>query len=224
MKYCYFPFHFGVFMFKKIALAAIVLSVSTTASANNSAVTINDLSSGYPTYYYSNPALQNIETHVIGIYESSSDHSSEGTVFVHISGSASTPVNLVLSSYESTKWVLDGDGLSFLDSIIVNGYKVSRVIGGESSIVIHKTGSGSYLSACGYALPENGGGCGTQSLINGVESYYGTKISTFTGDYRATDFSLVLSPVPEPSSIVLLSCGLIALGFYRRRYIGDAAA
>lgn len=210
-------------MLKKIALVAIIMSVSTTVNANSSAVVINDLSSGYQTYAYNNPAIQNVETHIIGVYETRSDSSfgyhPEGTAFVHVSGSASTPVNLVLSSYEPTKWVLDGEGLSFISSVLINGYNLSRVVGVDSSIIINRTGSTGYISACGYVWPSDNQGCDTLALVNGVESIYDTKVSTFTGDYRATNFSLTLSPVPEVSSIYMLSLGLLSFVFYRRRYL-----
>jgi len=96
------------------------------AHANNSVVTVNDpaISSGYqPSYYVSTmDTLQ--ETHIIGTYESRSDHSGgyhpTGNAYVHVSGSASTPVNLVLSSYEPTEWFLDGAGLSFVQSVLVS--------------------------------------------------------------------------------------------------------
>lgn len=204
----------------KTIISLIGISLSAIASANNSTVTINDFSSGYPSSYYVNSSLKNSETHVIGVYETRSDHSfnfhPEGTALVHISGAASTPVNLVLSSYEPTKWVLDGAGLSFINSILINGYNVSRVIGIDSSKVIDKTGVGRYISACAYAWPGDNQGCNTQGLVVGVESYFGTKISTFSGDYRATDFSVALSPVPEPESYVLLLVGFGLMGFIAR--------
>lgn len=209
-------------MLNKIVLIIIFLGISSAASANNSVVTINNVPSSYSGYYI-NPEIQTAETHVIGVYETRGDHSfnyhPEGTAFVHVSGSASTPVNLVLSSYEPTKWVLDGEGLSFLSSVLVNGYHASRVVGVDSSLIINKTGLGNYISACSYGWPSTTGGCDTKALVNGVESLYETKITTFTSAYRASDFSLLLSPVPEATQLSMLSLGIFAITLYRRRHL-----
>ena len=76
-----------------------------------------------------NPAPQSPEIHVIGVYETRSDHSGGfhpvGFASVEVTGTASVPVSLVLSSYEPTVWELSGAGLSFVETVIVNGYHAS---------------------------------------------------------------------------------------------------
>lgn len=187
-----------------------MLGAATAAHANSSVVTINDpaIPSGYTSSYYVNSNITSPETHIIGVYETRSDHSGgyhpTGKAYVHVSGSAENPVNLVLSSYEPTEWILDGVGLSFVQSVSVSSYYASTAIGIDSSKV-HITNLGSY----GYAWPSSEGGSNTPALVRAVESLYGAPIATFSGVYRATDFSVALAPVPEPSSAVL---GLLGLG------------
>ena len=186
-----------------------VLCAATAANANNSVVTVNDpaTSSGYQASYYVNPDVTSPETHIIGVYETRSDHSGgyhpTGTAYVHVTGSSEAPVNLVLSSYEPTAWILDGEGLSFIQSVTVNSYYASTAAGIDSSKV-QITKLGNY----GYAWPSSSGGSNTPALVSTVEALYGAPIATFSGAYRATDFSVVLSPVPEPGTASLLLLGL----------------
>ncbi|MES2091637.1 MAG: PEP-CTERM sorting domain-containing protein [Pseudomonadota bacterium] len=136
---------------------------------------------------------------------------------MNVTGSATGPVNLVLSSYEPTNWILGGDGLSFIDSITINGYHASRVSGFDASGVIDRTGLGHYISACAIAWPNSTGGCDTPTLIAGIESHYGEAVTSFSGAYRATSFSVALSAVPEPSAVCLLGFGLLGAMFQVRR-------
>ena len=196
-------------MFNKCIILMSMLCAATAANANNSVVTVNDpaTSSGYQASYYVNPDVTSPETHIIGVYETRSDHSGgyhpTGTAYVHVTGSSEAPVNLVLSSYEPTAWILDGEGLSFIQSVTVNSYYASTAAGIDSSKV-QITKLGNY----GYAWPSSSGGSNTPALVSTVEALYGAPIATFSGAYRATDFSVVLSPVPEPGTASLLLLGL----------------
>lgn len=205
-------------MFLKCIFSLTVLTFSTLANA--STVTIND-SAYNSSSYFVNQSSTTQETHVIGVYETRSDHSfgyhPEGIAYVTVTGSTSLPVNLVLSSYEPTNWVLAGDGLSFVDSILVNGYYLSRVTDFDGLSVLNRSGQGNYISACGYWWPSSSGGCDTPSLVNGVELNYGEQITTFSGAYRATSFSVALTPVPEPDTALLMSFGLGTLFLLVRR-------
>ncbi|MCB1928333.1 MAG: PEP-CTERM sorting domain-containing protein [Rhodocyclaceae bacterium] len=78
------------------------------------------------------------------------------------------------------------------------------------------SGVGNYFAACAFRWPSSDGGCNTPGLVSGVESALGAQISTVSGVYRATSFSIALSPVPEPSAAALLLAGL-ALGAFRVR-------
>lgn len=199
---------------------------ASAANANQSVVTINDpaISSGYQASNYASTASTSPETHIIGVYETRSDSSfgyhPAGTAYVHVTGSASVPVNLVLSSYEPTHWILDGAGLSFVQSVLVNSYYASTASGIDSSRVLNQN-----LGAYAYAWPSASGGSNTPALVAAVERRYGSPISTFSGVYRATDFSVALAPVPEPSSAVMLLCGLgVALAWRRNFTLAPSVA
>lgn len=195
---------------------AAILCGAATASASATTVTINDpaTSSGYATSYYvaSTPAAP--EVHVIGVYETRSDHSGgihpEGRATIHIVGSASAPVNLVLSSYEPTEWVLDGD-TSFIASILVHSYHDSRVTGFDAGKVTEIS-----FSRSAYSLST----FNSSGLAAEVQKVYGVPPASFSGVYRATDFTVTLSAVPEPSSAALVLLGLGAAGVAARRRRG----
>lgn len=201
-------------MISRNLLAMSLLALVMVANADASLITINDpaTSSGYKPSYYINTGSASTETHIIGVYETRSDHSFSysptGTAHVHITGTASVPVNLVLSSYEPTQWILDGVGVSFVQSVLISSYYASTAIGIDSSLINTKN-----LGAYAYAWPSTSG----SSMASSVEALYGAPISTFSGVYRATDFSVVLASVPEPSSATLLLCALGFVGVSLRK-------
>ncbi|MCB1955000.1 MAG: PEP-CTERM sorting domain-containing protein [Rhodocyclaceae bacterium] len=200
---------------KSIILAVFVAN-SVAAYANNSTVTVDVIEGGgYTASYFENSAQTTPEIHVIGVYEaytsSSPRNHATGTAFIDVAGTSNIPVDLVLSSYEPTQWILLGEGVQYIHSVLINGYYSGNVSGIDSSHVIDRTGVGNYFSACAYAWPGNSGGCDTPGLISAVEGYFGTPISTFSGAYGATEFTVTLAPVPEPSSIALFSLGMVVV-------------
>lgn len=215
----------GIFMSRSAAILLSMFCVASAAQANRSVVTIHDsaISGGYTPSYYTNTDITTPEIHVIGVYETRSDHSGmyhpTGTAYVHVTGSADTPVNLVLSSYEPTQWILDGAGLSFISSININSYHVSTVVGFDSSKVTF-TPLGTY----GYSWPDSASGSNPPAIVNAVESLYGAPIATFSGVYRATEFSVALAPVPEPGSASLYLIGLTAGIAFARARMGQSRA
>lgn len=195
-------------MLRRVIFLLAMLGAATAVHANSSVVTINDpyTSAGYQPSYYVNSDITSPEIHIIGIYEANSHLSGyhpTGTAYVHVNGSTETPVNLVLSSYEPTEWILDGTGLSFIQSVSINSYHASTVVGVDSSKVQIAN-----LGGYGYAWLSSTSGSNTPAMVHAVESLYGAPIATFSGVYSANDFSIVLSPVPEPSSAVLYFLGL----------------
>lgn len=201
---------------------ALLASFALSAAAQATSVTVTDRGEySYPitTYKTSTPAA--IETHVIGVYETDSSHFGEyhptGTGFIEIKGGLTPPINLVLSSYEPTNWVLFGEGLSSVASVLVNGYHDSVVTGIDASKVIDRSGPGHHLSACGYRWPNDTPGCDTSGLIAGVEAHYGTPVTSFTGIYHAKGFVVSASPVPEASALAYLMLGLPVAWLTRRR-------
>lgn len=201
---------------------ALLASFALSTLAQATTVTVTDRGEySYPVTKYTNPTPGTIETHVIGVYETDSSHFGgyhpTGLGRVEIKGNVTHPINLVLSSYEPTNWVLFGEGLSSIASVLVNGYHDSFVSGIDASKVIDRSGSGQYLSACGYAWPDNSGGCNTAGLLAGVSAQYGAPVTSFTGIYHGKGFVVSAPAVPEASSLAYLLLGLPAVAWVTRR-------
>lgn len=200
----------------------LLASFALSAAAQATSVTFTDpieYSSGVTNY--KNPTPSAIETHVIGVYETDSSHSfgyhPTGMGRIEIKGDITYPINLVLSSYEPTNWVLFGEGLGSVASVLVNGYHDSFVTGVDASKVINRTGLGQYLAACAFRWPGDSGGCNTPGLIAGVEAHYGAAVTSFTGIYHGKGFVVSASAVPEASSLAYLMLGLPAAAWVARR-------
>lgn len=201
---------------------ALLASVALSAAAHATSVTVTDRGEySYPvtTYKAATPAA--IETHVIGVYETDSSHSGgyhpTGLGRIEIKGGLTQPINLVLSAYEPTNWVLYGEGVSSIASVLINGYHDSFVTGIDASKVIDRSGLGQYITACGYAWPDNSGGCNTAGLLKGVATFYGTPVTSFTGIYHGKGFVVSASAVPEASSLAYLLLGLPAAAWIARQ-------
>jgi hypothetical protein len=201
----------------KTKLAAFFASVcAATYAGAATTVTVDTVESpDYTASSYINPASTSPEVHVIGIYEAYTSDSPRndalGTAVVNVTGSSDTPIDLVLSAYEPTQWVLQGAGVQNIHSVLINGYFAGSVSGIDAAKVIDKSGPGQSLGTFPYAWPSAPGGSNTQALLNAVEAIYNTPVSTFTGAYGATAFTVALSAVPEMSSIGLMAIGLAAV-------------
>lgn len=203
-------------------VAFLLAAIALSAVAHATSVTVTDRGGyGYPITSYQSAGSTSIETHVIGVYETDSGHSGGyhpvGLGFVEIKGDVKQPINLVLSSYEPTNWVLSGDGVSSIASVMVNGYHDSFVTGIDASKVIDRSGLGHYLSACAYRWPHDNQGCNTTALISGVEAHYGTPMTSFTGIYHGKGFVVSASPVPEASSLAYLLLGVPTVAWATRK-------
>lgn len=200
------------------ATTLLLLSLSALA-AQAATITVNPEGMGGGSYspsYLNNAGATGHELYIIGIY---SDMSYDGfpDATVHVVNSGSMPFTLVLSAYDATAWQLDIDAGSNISQVIVNGYTASTVSGIDPSLVVNKSGSGNYLSACGYSIPYNGGGCNTDHLISQVESFTGLTTTAFAGIYEASDFTLTTSAVPVPAAAWSFGSALIALVGAKRK-------
>jgi hypothetical protein len=166
---------------------------------------------------YLSPISINPEVHVIGVYETRSDHSfnyhpaGEATVTVKgpLSGQMN-PITLVLSSYEPNHWQLVLDPDVAIQQIILNGYHAQTISGIGSIPVVNRSNvAGGQPSFGNYAYqwPLSTGGSSTQGLLTAIEGFTGTRISSFTGAYRATSFTVEGSAVGSPSMNPLVGAG-----------------
>lgn len=130
------------------------------------------------------------EVHILGVYETRSDHSAGS----HPRGSATAHVSrqgrhvLVLSSYEPTDFVVTADPGATIERVILNGYQHHTVKAPAGTEIVDRSGENVYLSACAYKWPSDDQGCDTQALVDGVKKLTSAEITTFTGVYRATKF------------------------------------
>lgn len=174
-------------------------------------------------------ASGDINYHVfnIGLYEPDNEHGLQrdsngnfvhfqerGTASIYIEEQYGAPAALALGSYEPTDWILTGPGASAIDSILLYGYHHHTISGmSTDDIVDERTyeGGGPYIYSSGaYNWPHGS--------INDIESVIGSPITSFVGAYSATEFLIGANTaaVPEPSSLLLLSAGLVGI-FLRRK-------
>ena len=124
------------------------------------------------------------EVHVIGMYETSSDHSTDN----HPVGDARVAIDrpgnhiLVLSAYEPTNWHVSLAAGATVRAIQLFGYN-AQAVDLPGVPVTHGT-------ACGYSYPYNGGGCDTNQLLALAEAQAGADVTTFHGCYQASDWRL----------------------------------
>lgn len=203
----------------KTSTISLALAALLGQGAWATTVTINDPQGPVSTYVDASPMEK--ETHVIGVYDAyatpSGDDHQIGTAHVHIAGNADgMPIKLVLSAYESTNWVLDGN-VSSIGLLILNGYSQSTVSGIESWKVFDKTGMGNYLSACTFEWSSEDQGCSSSALTQGLYNISNATVTSFTGTYRATDFTVHVGAVPEASALAYCAAGLSVLAWSLRR-------
>ena len=120
------------------------------------------------------------EVHVIGVYESSGDHSTTG----HASVAIERPGyhDLVLSSYEATSWHITLGPNTKIGAVHLVGYE-EQTVDVPNVPITHATG-------CGYSYPYNGQGCDTNQLLAEAEAATGAKLTTFHGCYQASVWAL----------------------------------
>ena len=121
---------------------------------------------------------------ILSVYEPTS-----GTVDVDIQRNSEMVV--LLSSYEPVTWTLTNSGGATLNKILVNGYHsqyINAPSGVPTEVRSYDQGTGNFGGSCGYSWPYNGGGCDTNHLVSGVQSYTGLTVTDFTGCYTGSAF------------------------------------
>jgi hypothetical protein len=141
---------------------------------------------------YVAPTRSTPELHLLGVYESHSNHSGnthpEGAVTVDVTRSA--PLILALSSYEPVHWTVRPVAGAKIERIILNGYYPQRVTAPEGIHVENHSGVGKWLGAYAYAWPSSSGGSDTPRLVSELEKLTGRTLSSFAGCYQGTAFKL----------------------------------
>lgn len=134
------------------------------------------------------------ELHIVGIYESRSDHGGGmhpmGSTRVRF-GRAGDNI-LVLSAYEPTHWNVELAPGAGLARVILSGYhdQVATVPAGIPVEIRSYEVRGNYLGASGYAWPSSEGGSNTPLLVHKVEELTSRRLTSFHGCYRMTDVEI----------------------------------
>lgn len=138
------------------------------------------------TYYeVTGPSTTIPELHFLSAYEPTSS----GIIYVQVD--STTPMTLVMSSYEPVQWVLNTVPGAQIQQILLNGYHSQTIVGAGSIPVETRSydQTGTYFGeSCGYSLPYNGGGCDTNQLLQTVTGYTGLNWTTFNGCYTVEQF------------------------------------
>lgn len=136
------------------------------------------------------PAPCGPELHLIGVYETHSNHgggnhpTGAGTVHIERQGS----MILGLSSYEPVDWTVTAAPGVVIEKVILNGYHAqSAVVPAGVPVEIHdEHGFGHYA----YAWPSSEGGSDTAATVASFEAAAGRAMTSFHGCYNASSFVL----------------------------------
>lgn len=184
-------------MYRLISSAIAILYIFSAQSVSAAVIEINNLPVDQTEFSHNpDPQSQNVDLVVVGIYEADHQTANEhitNPANVEIKNGGNKPIVLVLSSYEPVQWNISLESGVILNEIILNGFHSHSYTGVPASIVDDKSGTGNYLTACGFSYPYNGDGCDTDQLFSEIEIYTGLSVSNFAGTYRASDFSITSS-------------------------------
>ena len=104
-----------------------------------------------------------------------------------------SPLILILSAYKATEWELHLNQDVVIQKIILNGANQHTVIGTEDIPIIDYSGPGKYIVEGPYnvfftpTFYEEGL---ADDWLYEFEEEIGTRISTFTGCHRASEFTI----------------------------------
>ena len=162
------------------------ISLAWTTQVHSAEVSIV----GRETTGYATNVAQGPEVHVVSIYEVTNGRTGVANVNVRYEGdSPMAPITLVLSSYESVEWQFNIDPAANVEAIALSGYE-RQTATGHGEIPVTKLGRINR----GQQWPLGTGGGRTQMSLLDIESHFGTRVSSFTGAYQATDILIDGSP------------------------------
>jgi len=142
------------------------------------------------------------ELHLIGVYEANSDHGNgnlsksalaKPTKRIEIKVERrNKPIILALSAYEPVNWNVTVEPGAIIEKIIVNGYH-NQTVSGASGIPIEEHSyeeTGNYIGDFIYKWGATAENSNTPSLVTKLEQINRTKLTSFQGCYRGTNFSI----------------------------------
>ncbi|CAB4002788.1 myosin light chain kinase, smooth muscle-like, partial [Paramuricea clavata] len=137
------------------------------------------------------------EVHVLAVYEVINRRPPKaGNARVNIisRGKSNRPIVLVLVSYEPVKWILNiPSDITISKVILVSHYILESSVSGDVSRVknIERIGTINSEWSTGYGSDLGGGG--TVKTLKQIHKIFGV-VTSFTGTYKANEWSLKLSP------------------------------
>jgi hypothetical protein len=135
------------------------------------------------------------ELHLIGVYEANAEHGkrnlSKSAIEVKVER-RNKPIILALSAYEPVNWNVTVEPGTVINKIIVNGYN-NQTVSGVSGIPIEEHSyeeTGKYIGDFIYKWGATAENSNTSSLVTKLEEINRTKLTSFQGCYRGTNFSI----------------------------------
>lgn len=135
------------------------------------------------------------ELHLIGVYEANAEHGkrnlSKSAIQVKVER-RNKPIILALSAYEPVNWNVTLEPGTVINKIIVNGYN-NQTVSGVSGIPIEEHSyeeTGEYIGDFIYKWGATAENSNTSSLVTKLEEINRTKLTSFQGCYRGTNFSI----------------------------------
>ena len=121
----------------------------------------------------------NAQVAIVGVYEGAGQRSPSGAPIRVSIQPSSTPLVLVLSSYESVQWLVQNSGRP-VSAVLLAGYSPSTVIGAGNAPVLR------IGSTYAYQL----GSDNYRQLKQEIARYVPNRIDSFQGQYRGAEFSI----------------------------------
>lgn len=165
------------------------------------------------TSYYA-PESESLELHIIGVYEAQLQHAQDhmpGDATIHVRHDGFLPMKpivLLLSSYEPVRWIMDIESDANIQQILLNGYHDQVVLNAGDIPIRNRSPIPNWLGYIAYQWPGTAPGTGspnTGRLIEAAERIARVPLTSFTGVYRADEFTLLGTPVPEPPCFIVAS-------------------